>query len=111
MKSFFENRFFSPSNLAMITVFALVPKTFVEVLSMSKNLSTIIIIAIASLGIPSVVITIISVIKQPEGQEVIVTRGEFNQAVQDKVKGKITDDQFKVISDNFQRSIAAGKVA
>ena len=52
-----------------------------------------------------------NVIKQPEGQEVIVTRAEFNQAVQDKVKGKITDDQFKVISDNFQRSIAAGKVA
>lgn len=49
-------------------------------------------------------------IKQPEGQPVVVTRAQFNQAVRDRVKNKITDDQFKVISDNFQRSIAAGTV-
>ena len=49
-------------------------------------------------------------ITQPGDENaVIVTRAEFNKAVNDKVKGKITDDQFKVISDNFQSSIAAGK--
>lgn len=50
-------------------------------------------------------------IKQPEGQQVVVvTRAQFNQAVKDRVQNKITEDQFKVISDNFQRSIAAGTV-
>jgi len=50
-------------------------------------------------------------ITQPEGvQPVIVTRVQFNKAVAAKVQGKITDEQFKVISDNFQRSIAAGQV-
>ena len=50
-------------------------------------------------------------ITQPgEVQKVVVTRAQFNQAVTDRVKGKITDEQFKVISDNFQRSIAAGQV-
>lgn len=43
-------------------------------------------------------------------QKVTVTRDQFNKAVSDKVKGKITDEQFKVISDNFQRSIAAGQI-
>ena len=50
-------------------------------------------------------------ITQPEAvQQVVVTRAQFTQAVSDKTKGKITDAQFKVISDNFQRSIAAGQV-
>jgi len=50
-------------------------------------------------------------ITQPEaGQKVVVTRAEFNKAVSEKVQGTITDDQFKVISDNFQRSIATGQV-
>ena len=50
-------------------------------------------------------------ITQPEGgQPVVVTRPQFNKAVQDKVQKKITDAEFKVISDNFQRSIAAGQV-
>ena len=50
-------------------------------------------------------------ITQPEGvQPVTVTRAEFNKAVSDKVQGKLTDEQFRVISDNFQRSIAAGQV-
>ena len=50
-------------------------------------------------------------ITQPEGvQPVVVTRAQFNKAVTDKVKGKITDEQFKVVSDNFQRSIAVGQI-
>ena len=50
-------------------------------------------------------------ITQPEGgQPVVVTRAQFNKAVQDKVQNKITDAEFKVISDNFQRSIATGQV-
>ena len=50
-------------------------------------------------------------ITQPEGgQPVTVTRAQFNVAVTDRVKGKITDEQFKAISDNFQRSIAVGKI-
>jgi len=50
-------------------------------------------------------------ITQPEGgQPVTVTRAQFNLAVTDRVKGKITEEQFKAISDNFQRSIGAGRV-
>ena len=50
-------------------------------------------------------------ITQPEaGQPVIVSRAEFNKAVDDNVKKKITAEQFKVSSDNFPRSIAAGKI-
>ena len=50
-------------------------------------------------------------ITQPEGgQPVTVTRAQFNMAVTDRVKGKITDEQFKIVSDNFQRSIGAGTV-
>ena len=50
-------------------------------------------------------------ITQPEGgQPAIVSRAQFNQAVNQRVKGKITEEQFKLISDNFQRSIGAGQV-
>ena len=50
-------------------------------------------------------------ITQPEGvQPVIVTRAQFAQAVKDNVQKRITDEQFKVISDNFQRSIATGQI-
>jgi len=49
-------------------------------------------------------------ITQPEGgQPAMVTRAQFNTAVTDRVKGKITEEQFKIISDNFQRSIGAGQ--
>ena len=39
-----------------------------------------------------------------------VTREQFNKAVQDRVQGRITDAEFKKISDSFQRSIKGGHV-
>ena len=50
-------------------------------------------------------------ITQPGNEQTVtVTRAQFNKAVSDRVKDKITDEQFRVVSDNFQRSIAANKV-
>lgn len=50
-------------------------------------------------------------ITQPgDNKSVIVTRDQFNRAVSDNIQKRITDEQFKVISDNFQRSIAGGQI-
>ena len=41
---------------------------------------------------------------------VTVTREQYNAAVQDRVKGRITDEEFSKISNAFQRGIQQGKI-